>query len=79
LLTDGDPQTLVNCLTNLSMNGHPDGTLLGSWREAGGFVQGQEPCGDNGHMLQHQVCASYSTIASDLLLLQSQTGGSQDK
>jgi predicted nicotinamide N-methyase len=40
LLTDGDPQTLVNCLSNLRMNGHGDGTLLGSWQEAAGFVQG---------------------------------------
>lgn len=57
LLTDGDPQTLVNCLTNLSMNGHQDGTLLGSWQEAAGFVRGQEEPRDSGHV-QHQVCSS---------------------
>lgn len=39
LLTDGDPQTLVNCLSNLSMNGHSDSMLLGTWQEAAGFVQ----------------------------------------
>jgi predicted nicotinamide N-methyase len=39
LLTDGDPQTLVNCLSNLRMNGQGGGTLLGSWQEAAGFVQ----------------------------------------
>lgn len=45
LLTDGNPWTLVNCLSNLSMNGHRDGMLLGSWREAAGFVQpGQQDC-----------------------------------
>lgn len=33
VLTDGDPQTLVNCLSNLTLNGHSNATLLGSWRE----------------------------------------------
>lgn len=42
LLTDGDPQTLVNCLSNLAMNGHRQGVLLGGWREANGFVGGQQ-------------------------------------
>lgn len=34
LLTDGDPQTLVNCLSNLGLNGHTHAELLGSWQEA---------------------------------------------
>lgn len=68
LLTDGDPQTLVNCLTNLSMNGHQNGTLLGSWQEADGFVQGQEEPHDSGHV-QHQVCAAPPALVSGLLPL----------
>lgn len=40
LLTDGDPQALVNCLSNLRMNRQGGGTLLGCWQEAAGFVQG---------------------------------------
>ncbi len=54
LLTDGDPQTLVNCLSNLSLNGHRDSTLLGSWQQAAGFVQQGQGC-DSG-TAAHQGC-----------------------
>jgi hypothetical protein len=53
LLTDGDPQTLVNCLSNLSLNGHTDGTLLGSWRAATDVFARQETRGSS--VLQRQV------------------------
>lgn len=55
LLTDGDPQTLINCLSNLSLNGHFNATLLGSWQDAQGFVEPQTPLAKSQRGKQPQV------------------------
>ena len=41
LLTDGDPQTLVNCCSNLALNGHSV-RLLGSWQQGAQLLEQQQ-------------------------------------
>jgi ribosomal protein L11 methylase PrmA len=41
LLTDGDPQTLVNCSSNMALNGHSV-RLLGSWRQGAQLLEQQQ-------------------------------------
>jgi hypothetical protein len=41
LLTDGDPQTLVNCSSNMALNGHSV-RLLGSWQEGAQLLEQQQ-------------------------------------
>jgi predicted nicotinamide N-methyase len=41
LLTDGDPQTLVNCSSNMRLNGHSM-RLLGSWQQGAQLLEQQQ-------------------------------------
>lgn len=55
LLTDGDPQTLVNCISNLNLNGHGHAELVGSWREAVRLQETEQQPSDLRQQQQQEV------------------------
>jgi hypothetical protein len=67
LLTDGDSQTLDNCITNLKMNGHHHVTFMGSWQEAVVELQQQQQQPSthpqvSGDMSSSSVCPSQRSV-----------------